>query len=99
MPFEVTDPYYLQALAMVRRTVMDALDGRDLNELVWLFSPLAQLAIQRATGQNEEGALTVTRRAVASLAKTVQDGDGERLRHFISQKAYIVLQDWPEEDG
>jgi hypothetical protein len=99
MSREIDDPYYLLVLAVLRRTVMDALDGGELEELVWLFSPLAQMAIQRALGLNDEGALVATRRTVNALAKAVKNGDGDHLRHFISQNAFIVLGDWRPEDG
>jgi hypothetical protein len=99
MPEEIDDPYYLLALAMVRRTVMDALDGGELEELVWLFSPLAQMAIQRALGLNDVGAMVATRRTVKALAKAVKNGDGDHLQHFISQKAFIVLEDWTPGNG
>ena len=99
MSKEIEDPYYLLVLAVVRRTVMDALDGGELEELVWLFSPLAQMAIQRALGLNDVGALVATRRTVKALAEAVKNGDGDHLRHFIAQNAFIILEDWPQGDG
>ena len=99
MSKEIEDPYYLLVLAVVRRTVMDALDGGELEELVWLFSPLAQMAIQRALGLNDVGALVATRRTVKALAEAVKNGDGDHLRHFISQNAFIILEGWPQGDG
>ncbi len=70
---------------------MDALDDEELDELAWLFSPLAQISLQRVLNLNEEGALFVTRRTVKWIAEMTDAGYGLRLRKLIGQRAYEIL--------
>jgi len=98
MPKKVVDPLYHMTLALVRRSIVDALIGDEMNELVWLFSPPAQVALQRVMDLSEENTLAATRQTVEWVMEMVEGGQGDYLRHLISQRAHFVLQRWREDD-
>jgi len=94
----IPDPHYCLALALVRQTVLDALNGGGPDELVWLFSPLAQLTLGQAMGLDEEGALATTRRAVRWMSD-VAGRERVQLRALISQRAYLLIPEWKIKSG
>jgi hypothetical protein len=93
----IHNPHYHLALALVRQTIMDALNGRGVNELTWLFSPLAQLALCQAMDLNAEGTLRVTRRAVRWMVGLAETGQVDDLRYLIRQRAYLIIPEWKNE--
>ena len=83
MPEHTYDPVYQLCLAVVRQTIADALNGCGPGELAWLYSPPAQMSLQRALGLDEEGTLVATRRTVERLAQVVGTEAGDRLHQLI----------------
>ncbi len=88
------DPAYALALQVIRRTILDALDGYGVEELTGLFSPLAQVALQRLLGTDEEQTLEITRQTCRQLLEIVEAGQGRRLRSAVAWGSMRRLQEF-----
>jgi len=74
-------PEYALGLAVVRRTILDALDGGGVQVLDGLFTPLAQVVLMRLLGVDEDEVEERTHLAVETLRSLIQRGDGHRARY------------------
>ncbi len=86
-PYWPAEPEYALGLAIVRQTILDALDGGGVQLLDYLFSPLAQAVLMRLLDADEEQVEVKTRLAVERLKRLVRKGHGHRLRHLLIKRS------------
>ena len=77
--------YYGLALALVRQTLLDALNGHGMETLDCLFDPVQQAAIGRLFNQARYETEERTRLLILQI-KSLSNNERARLRHMITRR-------------
>ena len=86
-------PEYALALAMIRCTILDALDGTGIHLLGWLYCDVAQAGLRWLLGTDVETTLEVTRKTVDRLAEITAVGQGEAVRQTLARRGTARLRE------
>lgn len=86
-------PEYALALAPIRCTILDALDGGGVHQLEWLYCDMAQTGLQWLLGTDGGSTLEITRRAVARLTEIAAAGQGEVVRQTLARRGATRLRE------
>ena len=93
------DPEYALALALIRRTVLDALDGGGIHLLEWLYCDAAQVSLQWLLGTDVETTLEITRQTVDRLTQIAAAGQGAEVRRALIWRGSTKLRELVWEGG
>jgi hypothetical protein len=86
-------PEYTITLAVVKQTLLDALDGEGVQALQWLYCDLAQAGLRQLLRADEAATLAATERTVARLTELVEAGEGRRVRQLLAYGDLRRLQE------
>ena len=84
-------PEYALALALIRRTILDALDGGGIHLLEWLYCDVAQTGLRWLLGTDVATTLEVTKQTVDRLAEITAAGQGEAVRRMLARRGSTKL--------
>jgi len=84
-------PEYALALAMIRCTILDALDGGGIHLLDWLYCDVAQAGLRWLLDTDVETTWEVTRRTVDRLTQIAAAGQGEAVRRALARRGTTRL--------
>ena len=86
------NPEYALSLALIRCTILDALDGGGIHLLDWLYCDVAQAGLRWLLDTDVETTLEVTRKTVDRLAEIAATGQGEAVRQALSWRGTARLR-------
>jgi hypothetical protein len=81
-------PEYFVAVAAIRETIKDALNGRGPQAFDWLFEPAPQAALGLLLGLDAQETWAATEEAVERLKRVIAAGQAPRLRQLVTSNAY-----------
>lgn len=87
----VDRPAYALGLGTIRRCILDALDGYGLEELAYLFTPLAQYTLAELTGADSHTG-EMTRQAVQRLLDMTPE-ERQRVRHALNWHSVTQMRE------
>lgn len=87
----LTQAEYILALSVIRRTLLDALDGHGMETLAALFYPMPQTAIAVMLDADPETALARTL-TVCQRLLSLDDDARQALRHCLRWSSFTQIE-------